>query len=264
MNEIGDGWQAGSTYEEFMGRWSRRVAPKFVSWLEIPDDARWLDVGCGTGALTEAICDFARPAGVVACDPSASFIEYAQQHSNDERTSFVVAGVGALPRCNGGFDSVTSMLALNFFPAPEAAVKEMASVAVPGGAISACVWDYAGKMEFLRLFWDAVVEMDTDARELDEGVRFPICRPGALEELFRSAGLEDVITNAIEVPTQFATFNDYWSPLLGGTGPAAAYASSLGPDQRAVLARRLEDRLPQDGAGMIHLTARAWAVRGRV
>lgn len=150
MPDTHDRWDAGATYEDFMGRWSRRLAPEFVSWLKIPAGAHWLDVGCGTGALTDAICAHADPATVLGCDPAAPFVEYTRQHSRDGRTSFVVGGVESLPDRTGGFDSVTSLLALNFFPDTEAAVVEMRSVTAPGGVLSACVWDYAGKMEFLR------------------------------------------------------------------------------------------------------------------
>jgi SAM-dependent methyltransferase len=183
---------------------------------------------------------------------------------DDERLSVAVAGVGALPRREGGFDSITSLLALNFFPDPEEALKEMASIAAPGCTISACVWDYAGKMEFLRFFWDAAAEVDPAAHEHDEGVRFPICGPEALEDLFNSAGFHDVRSDGIEIRTNFASFDDYWQPLLGATGPAAAYASSLEPDRQEALASDLERRLTHGVDGMISLAARAWVVRGRL
>src|SRR5512134_3613740 len=131
-----DKWAAGATYEDFMGRWSRLLAPRFVSWLGVRPNAHWLDVGCGTGALSEAICAGAQPASVVACDPSESFVEYARQHQVDRRISFVVAGVGRLPTRPGGFDSVSSALALNFFPEPEAAIDEMRHIAATGAFVS--------------------------------------------------------------------------------------------------------------------------------
>lgn len=262
MSNPDDGWLAGSTYDDFMGRWSRRLAPEFLSWLQVPAGIHWLDIGCGTGALSDAICRLANPATVTACDPSAPFVGHARERLDDERLSFTVAGVGALPIREGGFDSVTSLLALNFFPDPEGAVKEMTSIAAPGGTISACVWDYGGKMQFLRYFWDAVLETDPAAREYDEGVRFPICRPEALEYLFNSAGLSDVRSDAIDIRTDFTSFGAYWRPLLGAAGPAGAYASSLEPDRQMVLARNLENRLMQGRDGAISLVARAWAVRG--
>jgi SAM-dependent methyltransferase len=264
MAEPSDGWAAGATYEDFMGRWSRLLAPRFVSWLAARPAANWLDVGCGTGALTDAICAGASPASVVACDPSEPFIEYARRRQVDPRASFVVSGVGRLPTRPGGFDSVTSLLALNFFPQPEAAIDEMTRVAAPNGLVSACVWDYAGRMELLRWFWDSAGAVDPGAAERDEGRRFPICRPDALESLFRGAGLADVVSGAIEIPTRFSTFAEYWRPFLGGTGPAPSYVAGLDTPQREALATRLERSLPREPDGAISLVARAWVVRGVV
>jgi len=259
---VSENWLAGSTYEDFMGRWSRLLAPRFVSWLGARSDAHWLDVGCGTGALSEAICSCARPASVVACDPSESFIDYARQRHVDPRVSFVVTGIGNLPTRPGGFDSVTSALALNFFPKPEVAIDEMHRISATGGLVSACVWDYAGRMELLRRFWDAAAAVDSKARDLDEGGRFPICRPDALEALFRGGGLREVVCQSIEITTRFSDFADFWAPFLGGTGPAPSYVASLQSRQREALAEHLERSLLREPDAAICLTARAWVVRG--
>jgi len=249
-------------YENFMGRWSRLLALRFVSWLGVRPTAHWLDVGCGTGALADAICSEASPASVVACDPSESLIEYARRRQMDPRVSFVVTGVGQLPTRSGGFDGVASLLALNFFPKPEAAIDEMRRITAVNGLVSACVWDYAGRMEFLRRFWDSAGAMDPGAAELDEGRRFPICRPEALKSLFRRGGLRDVVCDSIEIPTRFSTFVEFWRPFLGGTGPAPSYVAGLDSPQREALAARLEDSLPREPDGAITLVARAWLVRG--
>ncbi len=262
MPELSDKWAAGATYEDFMGRWSRLLAPRFVSWLSMRPSANWLDVGCGTGALGDAICAGADPASVVACDPSRPFIEYARLRQEDPRVSFVVSGVGELPRRPGGFDSVTSLLALNFFPQPEAAIHEMRRITAGNGLVSACVWDYAGRMELLRFFWDSVGALDPGAAGLDEGRRFPICRPDALESLFREAGLADVVADSIQIPTRFSTFAELWKPFLGGTGPGPSYVASLDSPQREALAARLERSLHREPDGAISLVARAWVVRG--
>jgi SAM-dependent methyltransferase len=262
MPELSDKWAAGGSYEDFMGRWSRVLAPRFVSWLSVRSSGHWLDVGCGTGALADAICAGANPASVVACDPSEPFIEYARRRQLDPRVEFVVAGIGQLPTRRGGFDSVTSLLALNFFPNPELAIEEMRQITAANGLLSACVWDYAGRMEFLRCFWDSVVAVDASATELDEGRRFPICQPDALESLFRESGLADVVCGSIEIPICFSTFPDFWKPLLGGTGPAPSYVASLDLPRREALAARLERSLPRDSDGAIALVARAWVVRG--
>ena len=262
MPGLSDKWAAGVTYEDFMGRWSRLLAPRFVSWLPVRPTAHWLDVGCGTGALSDAICAGSNPASVVACDPSEPFIEYARRRQVNPLVSFVVAGVGQLPTRPGGYVSVTSLLALNFFPKPEAAIDEMRRLTAMNGLVSACVWDYAGRMEFLRHFWDSTAAADPSAAELDEGRRFPICRPRALESLFREGGLADVVSDSIVISTRFPTFAELWKSFLGGTGPAPSYVAGLDSPQREALASRLERSLSPEPDGAISLVARAWVVRG--
>jgi hypothetical protein len=159
---------------------------------------------------------------------------------------------------------VVSGLVLNFVPDQRAALGEMARVSANGGTVAAYVWDYAGKMELMRFFWDAAVELDPGARSMDEGVRFPLCRPEALEKLFAGAGLIGVEVKPIDIPTPFGNFDDYWQPFLGGQGPAPAYAMSLDETTRARLRDRIRERIPTAADATISLTARAWAVRATV
>ena len=256
-----DRWLEGDGYERYMGRWSRPLASAFLDWLRPPAGARWLDVGCGTGALTTAICARCDPRSVVACDPSEPFVAHARQASADPRATFVVAGAGTLPAIDAGFDAVVSGLVLNFIPDPAAAAGEIRERLRPGGLAAFYVWDYAGRMEFLRAFWDEAVALDPDAAPLDEGARFPICSAANLAALVESAGFDEVRTAPIEIATVFDTFDDYWTPFLRGTGPAPAYAASRSVEQREQLRDRLRARLAPHG-GRIDLWARAWAVRG--
>lgn len=138
----------------------------------------------------------------------------------------------------------------------------MARVACAGGMVAAYVWDYAGRMELMRHFWDAALALDPAAFELDVGQRFPLCQPGPLADLFRDAGLSDVAVRAIDVPTDFRDFDDYWSPFLGGQAQAPRYAMSLDEERRARLRERIRANLPVRADGSIHLLARAWAARG--
>jgi SAM-dependent methyltransferase len=258
----GDRWAAGEAYEAYMGRWSRLLARAFVEWLRPKPSAHWLDVGCGTGAVASAICELAAPASVVACDPSAPFIEEARRRHRDPRASFVVAGAEDLPARDGGFDAIVSGLVLNFLPDPNVALVAMRERLHSEGLVAAFLWDYAEGMEFLRRFWDEAVALDPAASSLDEGRRFPLCRPEALASLFRSAGLRRVEAGPLEVATEFASFDDYWAPFLGGTGPAPTYVASLDPKRREALRQRLADRLGSERGGRIELRALAWAVRG--
>jgi len=262
LKDTPDKWVSGEAYEQFMGRWSRRLAKEFVDWLNPHSSWNWLEVGCGTGALTQAICLNADPAAVAACDPSAQFVAFARRSFNHPAATFLEAGAGELPRHEAGFDAAVSGLVLNFIPAPAEAVQAMSSRLRPGGMLAACVWDYAEGMQFLRIFWETAVEMDSEAAELDERRRFPICQPEALVELLECAGLERVDSQALEIATVFPDFDSFWAPFLGGTGSAPTYVGSLHPTAREKLRLRLKQRLVPDGDGPIQLTARAWAVRG--
>jgi len=256
-----DLWDSASAYERFMGRWSRELARTFVSWLDVPRGRHWLEVGCGTGALTSRILEIGGPASVVATDASPQFVTRARVALPDERAQFITANATNLPNRAAGYDVVASSLVLNFLPDPTAALRAMRSLAAKGGTVAACVWDYAGEMQFLRRFWDAAVALDPSAREYDEGERFPICSPSALETAFREAGFSRVEVSALEVATHFRDFDDYWMPFVGGPGPAPGYLASLPTPKQEGLARRLAATLPRNEDGSIALTARAWAAR---
>ena len=257
-----DAWAAGDAYEPYIGRWSRPVAREFLAWLAIPPGAAWLDVGCGTGALTGEILAAAGPARVQGIDPSPAYIAYARERVADRRASFAVGDARSLPLPPGSVDAAVSGLALNFVPQPDVAAAELARVVRAGGTVAAYVWDYAEGMQLIRGFWDAAIALDPHAAELDEARRFPVCHPDALEALFRTAGLRNVESRAIDVPTRFRDFDDYWAPFLGGQGPAPGYAMSLAEEHRAALRERLRAALPAAADGSIGLVARAWAVRG--
>ncbi len=255
-------WGAGDAYESYVGRWSRPVAAEFIAWLSVPPGVRWLDVGCGTGALTATLVRLAAPREVIGIDPSPGFVAHATRAVPDSRVRIEVGDAQALAAADGSFDATVSGLVLNFVPRPDRAMAEMARVTRAGGVVAFYVWDYAGEMQCMRHFWDAAAALDPAARDLDEGRRFPVCRPEPLERLVRDAGLHGVASRAIDVPTRFASFEEYWAPFLGGQGPAPGYAVSLDDERRAALRERIRGRLPIARDGSIDLIARAWAVRG--
>lgn len=261
---VQDRWTDGAAYESYVGRWSRPVARAFLPWLAVPPDAAWLDVGCGTGALSQAILAEQAPRLIVGCDRSPGYVAVAQQQARDDRARFTVAELPDLPRLPEGFDAVVSGLVLNFLPNPADGIAAMRARARQHGTVAAYVWDYAQGMELIRIFWDTAVALHEAARHLDEGVRFPLCRPDALGALFEDAGFRNVSVQPIVVPTVFRNFDDYWMPFLSGQGPAPGYAMSLSPKEQARLRDAIRRRLPTSADGTIPLTARAWAVKGMV
>ena len=258
-----DSWANGSAYEPYIGRWSRLVARQFIPWLAVAPGCRWLDVGCGTGALSQTILEIAAPDLVKGIDRSEGYVAFAQRRVQDSRASFEVGDAQALPVETGGRDAAVSGLMLNFIPQPALALREMARAVRPGGMVAVYVWDYAGRMQMLRHFFQAAAALDPAAIDLDEGRRFPLCQPQPLADLFQGAGLLDVEVRAIDIAMDFKNFDDYWSPFLGGQGPAPGYVLSLSEERRSALRERIRAGLPFALDGSIPLAARAWAVRGR-
>jgi SAM-dependent methyltransferase len=258
-----DRWAAGDLYEPYVGRWSRRVAEVFLPWIGAPRRASWLDVGCGTGALVDSIVASTHPRRVKGIDPSEGFLATASERIRDPRVTFQVADAQALPDENGAFEAVVSGLVLNFVPRPEMAAAEIWRVLKPGGVGAAYLWDYAGKMQLMRHFWNAAVALDPAARDKDEGRRFPLCEPEAMRRLWEGAGFRKVEVAAIDIETAFRDFDDYWTPFLSGQAPAPGYCMSISEEARARLRERLRESLPYAIDGSIPMVARAWAVCGR-
>lgn len=255
-----DAWSAGQNYEQYMGRWSRAVARRFVAWLAPPSEADWLEIGCGTGALTSAVLADCEPRSILATDPSEGFVAHARNFVGDGRARFEVASADRLPAPGGWFDIVTSALAFNFIPDRLASLHEMKRVLRPSGMIGFYVWDYpAGGVGFIDEFWKAAAEIDPNAAALDECRRFPFCTQSGLADICREAGLAKAVVEPIEIDTSFPDFEAFWRPFTLGAGPAPGYCTSLPEAERAMLKGRLHEKL--GGGRPVNLSARAWAVR---
>lgn len=264
MLPMNDSWLNGNAYDRFMGRWSKLITTEFLGWLDIAPARIWLDVGCGTGSITKLILQSQQPNGIIAIDASSEFITYARSAIASPVVDFRVGLAQSLDLDSSCIDAVVSGLVLNFVPQPENAILEMLRVTKRGGTIGIYLWDYADGMRMLRHFWDAAVELDNRAKEMDEGVRFPLCRAGQLESLFHAVGLRQVKGIPIEVNTVFRDFDDYWQPFLGNVGPAPNYTMSLNEKDRLKLRDKLRASLPTNDNGSISMVARAWAVKGTV
>jgi SAM-dependent methyltransferase len=255
-----DKWTSGEAYERWMGRWSRLLADKFLSWLNIPAAARWLDVCCGSGVVTQAIVEHCSLATVSAIDASPEQIAFSRVHCSSPHVRYEVADAMALPFDDACFDVAVSGLGLNFVLQPERALHEMRRVTRSGGTIAAYVWDYAQGARFLREFWDAASELDPEASAFDQGRRFPLCAPHPLRSLFEKATLRKVTLESLKIQTRFANFEDYWEPFSAGQGSAPNYLAMRSDDIRKAIRERLRAALPRDSNGMIALPARAWAI----
>ena len=255
-------WTQAAEYEAHIGRWSRIAARQFVTWLRVRPGSRWLDAGCGTGAVTQAIIDLATPVAVTGVDASASFIELARERVFDDRAAFIVGDACALPVRTRSYEAAVAGLVLQSVSDPRAAVAELARVLGPGDVAGAYVWDFAGEMQLLRRFWDAARSIDPRATEHDVGVRYAMCRPEILVALFEAAGIRDCETCAIDVVARFRGFDDYWMPMAADSGGAIAqYLATLDNRGHTALRDRVRASIPSADAPF-ELVARAWAIRG--
>ncbi len=256
---MADHYSNTEAYENFMGRWSARLAPLFLDFAGVRDGERALDVGCGTGALSRALAAASR-SEVVGVDPSEPFIEYGRAHNGDSRITYDLGDAMELPYPDASFDQSLSMFVFQFISDREQAAGEMRRVTRPGGTVAACTWDGEGGFE---AFWDEAFKLDPAGKE-KRGASL-LFRRGQFAGLWDAAGLENVEETAIELQMDFTSFDDYWLPFLGAVGPLGAYMQDLSTEGRDALREAMRKRLRPGGEdGPFTLGARAWAVRGTV
>jgi len=249
-------------YKRFMGRWSRLLAPLLLEFANIPDGWRILDVGSGTGSLAIEIAARRPHCRIVGIEPSEGFVAYAKAQVPNTCVQFEVGNAQQLSFADAEFDASLSLLVFNFIPDPRKALAELRRVTRPSGLICAATWDYGDQMEMLRIFWNAAVELDANARRADEG-NMLLCRSGELSALWKEGGLTDVEEQPLEIAMQFRSFDDFWQPFLTGQGPAGAYVERLAPERRIALRNQVKHLLPNGAQqGAFELRGRAWAVRG--
>lgn len=257
-----DCWTSGVDYDQWMGRWSRLLADELLNWLHLPTGLRWVDVCCGSGVLSEAIVERNAPARVAGVDASPEQISFARQHRGRSNVVFETGNAVSLPFPDASFDVAVCGLGLNYIAEPVHALQEFQRVVSSGSTIAGYLWDYKQGARFLREFWDAAIAVDEDAASFDQARRFPMCTEEGLRGLFEAAKLEGITGHALEITTRFASFDDYWAPLLTGQGSAPNYLATRGAETQARIRERLRAALPAGAGGVIELPARAWAIRG--
>jgi SAM-dependent methyltransferase len=256
----------GEGYELQMGRWSRRLAPKFIAFAGIRHAERVLDVGCGTGSLTYALALNTGIRNLHGIDFSEPYIEHARRNNHDGRIRFQVGDACALPFEDRQFDHTLSMLVLQFIPDAEKAISEMRRVTRPGGTVAAATWDSRGGFVWFRMFWDtaAMLDPEANARRAKACAR-PTTHPGGLERAWQAAGLTEVVQDMLTIRMDFASFADFWAPLEGNDGPYAEYVRTLTPEKKAVFRDKLRlAYIDGEADGPRSYAATSWVVKGQV
>jgi SAM-dependent methyltransferase len=254
----------GAAYERFLGRWTERLAMELADFADLPDDGPVLDVGCGTGALAAEIARRQPGRHVTGADPSERYLEFAREHRVAPNLGFRRADAAALPFTDATFSGTLAQLVLNFVPDPHTVIGEMARVTRPGGRIAGAVWDFCGGLVYQRIFWDTAAGIDPAAGAArDRLFAHTLATREGLQRLWLSAGICDVETAPLTIRMDYADFDDYWEPLLGGQGPVGVYVTGLDDDTRARLRTSVRAAyLSGQPDGPRSLVASAWAVRG--
>lgn len=248
-------------YERFMGRWSRAVAPSFLDWIEPRPHARWLDVGCGTGILTETLLGVCEPESVVGIDSAQAQVREVTRRLTDGRATFKLADASKLPYDDASFDVSVSALVLNFLPDPLRGLGEMRRVTVCGGVVAGYVWDFAQELSPSAPLRQAMRKF---------GVEVPAI-PGtsnstldALLDLFHRAGLDAVAARSFDVALAYQDFDDFWEAQTPSHNPTTTIIDAMTPAKQRLLKRAVRDALPVSPNGRIEYSARANMIRGLV
>lgn len=246
---------SGDAYDRFMGRYSRELAPVFADFARIEPGLNALDVGCGSGVLTEELARRLGADRVAGVDPSPLVEACADRVPGAD----VRRGAAeALPWPDDSFDVALAQLVIHFLDDPVVGVGEMRRVVRPGGLVAACSWDFPA-MQLLGTFWQSVRHLDPAAPSEER----PFPTLDGLAKLGDDAGLEEVETAALEVVSRYEDFDELWSTFLLGVGPAGQYCVSLESEKRDAVRVEYRKRLG-DPEGSFTLTASAWALRGAV
>ena len=252
---------AAEAYDGFVGRYSYALCDALARAGGITSESVVLDVGAGTGLGTRRLVELVGPERLAAVEPSEPFASTLRERFPD--VDVREARAESLPFEDDAFDVAVALLVVNFMSDPESGVAEMRRVTRPGGAVAACVWDYAGEMTLLRAFWDAAADLDPDGvGDVDERARMSFAAQGGLAELWRRVGLEGIEDGELVVAADYESFDDLWEPFTQGVGPAGAYATSLPPDRQEALMASYRGRLSVPD-GPFSLDARAWYAVGK-
>lgn len=260
MNDNRQFFTDGAAYEQLMGRWSRLVGEIFLDWLAVPKGLRWLDVGCGNGAFTEAIITHCAPAEVEGIDPSDAQIAYARTREAAKRANYRTGDAQALPFEDGQFDVAAMALVISFIPDAAKAAAEMARVVRPGGWVANYMWDVPGH---------PLAPIHNAAQAL--GLAAPpgppsdgVSQLATMDALWQSVGLVAVEVRRIDVELSFLDFDDFWHSNTTLSKPVAGYLKSLPSADLDRVRSWLRKSLPHDATGCIRYGAFANAVKGRV
>jgi ubiquinone/menaquinone biosynthesis C-methylase UbiE len=255
----------GEAYERFNGKWSRVSGRDFIEWLSIPDDLRWLDVGCGTGALCEVILDRCAPKEYVGVDVAEAQLAFAHSRHSGTKARFQPDDALALSFRENEFDAAVSAYVINFFPEPRKMIVEMKRVVRPSGTVAACTWDFAGNRPVAQHISTAMsARKPVTLKRADSVQQAGSTRPEAMEQIFCDVGLEGVRTISIDTLVTYRDFDDYWISNTAFKSTLSNYVNELTAEDRERFKAEVKALVPIAADGSIQYTVGTIAARGLV
>ena len=179
---------SGEAYEPYVGRWSRLVAREFLHWLALAPSAHWLDVGCGTGALSQTILTYAAPAVVHGIDPSEGYLTVARHQVRDARVRFEPGDARQLPLATATYDAVVSGLVLHFIPDVSAGLAVMVRVTKPSGTVAALSGTMQAKWNSCVIFGMLLLPASQRMASVTKDDGFPSANPNRLKTCLPKQG----------------------------------------------------------------------------
>lgn len=242
-----------TAYDNFMGRYSVRLAPVFADFAGIEQGQHVLDVGAGTGALTSELVR--RAADVSAADPSPPFV--ASLERRFPGLDVKAAPAEELPWPDASFDAALAQLVVTFMNDAPAGIAEMRRVVRPGGVVALCMWDRTG-MEMLAAVHRAQANVPGSAGPTEARTLYRTQEE--IEGLFAGGGFTGVETELLEVESEYTGYDELWGTLIDGAGPAGAWMRALNDQERAAAHDELHRQVGEP-SGAFSLRGRAWATR---
>jgi len=235
-------------YDDFMGRYSVRLAPLFADFAGVGEGDRALDVGAGTGALTSEL--LRRGASVTAAEPSAVFTRALRSRFPSVEAHETPAET--LPFADDVFDVALAQLVVAFMEDAPTAIREMARVA---RTVAVCMWG----VEEMEMFAAIGRTAQAVGGSTEAGARRYRTMP-ELVALLEEGGLRDLETAELDVTAAYTGFDDFWHALSGQVGPAGAWLQALDAEKRAIAHEEMFRQLGSP-AGAFELGGRAFAAR---
>jgi ubiquinone/menaquinone biosynthesis C-methylase UbiE len=251
----------GAAYERLMGRWSRRAGNIFLDWIDVPKNLRWIDIGCGTGAFTDEVIKRCAPDAVLAIDPSAEQLAFARNRPGLETAEFRVGDAQDLQVEDDSFDIAVMALVVHFVPEPSKAIAEMARVVRPGGLGATYVWDYLIGGSPNAPLAAAIKSLGIESAPPPSAKATSL---QALQDLWESAGFQEIETRVIRIPVTFDDFDEFWGSISAPVGPAGKAIAAMSPDTLQRLRAAVREQVPIAADGRVSYEACANAIKGKV